>query len=167
MATAYRSMSETFYCPRGAGPDSPFNAPFNGEATWRDDGTCSYCGSLSPDLFMERLGRGDVLLSPTDKNYKVYVHNDGGEPFKQTYRDCPPGEPPHMPEACSHWVTRETEGTKFYFQHLSERQRRRFVELYNLNRLRFRSYADGEPVVVPRGFYRLPFFMQLVGTSHG
>lgn len=53
---------------------------------WPDDGTCHYCGSLNAGTFMDRLEAGTVRLGPTDKNYKVYVHNDGGESFKQSYR---------------------------------------------------------------------------------
>jgi hypothetical protein len=40
--------------------------------TWRDDKTCSYCGSLSEAAFFEALDAKEKL-GPTDKNYKVYV----------------------------------------------------------------------------------------------
>jgi hypothetical protein len=33
---------------------------------WRDDGTCSFCGSITPDAFFE-LALGGVELIPTDK----------------------------------------------------------------------------------------------------
>lgn len=72
--------------------------------TWREDGTCSYCGSMHPGEFIRRLGVGDIELGPTDKNYKVYVKNVGGEPAPM----------------------------KFYFQHLSREQRQEFVDLFNL-----------------------------------
>lgn len=39
---------------------------------WTERDTCSWCGSLHPDLFMERVRAGDQL-GPTDKNYKVYI----------------------------------------------------------------------------------------------
>lgn len=42
------------------------------EDHWREDGTCSYCGSLAPDEFM-RQAEASTELTPTDKNYKVYV----------------------------------------------------------------------------------------------
>lgn len=45
--------------------------------------------------------------------------------------------------------------TKFYFQHLSDEQRQRFVELYNQRQLK----------VLDGGFYVLPFFMQLVTSN--
>jgi len=43
-----------------------------GEDTWRGDGTCSYCGSLSPEAFFHAIDTGARII-PTDKNYKVYV----------------------------------------------------------------------------------------------
>lgn len=58
-------------CPRRG--ESPVD--IDGEDEWKH-GTCSYCGSLSPEAFLERAGAGE-LLSPTDKSYKVYVgHNE-------------------------------------------------------------------------------------------
>jgi|SRR5579871_5547015 len=79
-------MSEIFYCGRGPGPDSPFVAPFNGEATWRDepDGTrtCSYCGSLHPDDFLDIMqhyaaGEEGYRFSTTSKGYKAYGNRPG------------------------------------------------------------------------------------------
>lgn len=96
-------MTDTFHCPRGPGPGSPFHAPFNGEASWRDDRTCSYCGSIDPDLFFEQIAKG-AKITPTDKNYKVYVdlidHRVGG-------------------------------AGKFYFQHLSAEQQSQFIDAVN------------------------------------
>lgn len=97
-------MSDKHWCPRGAGPESPFKAPFNGEAEWHQDSICSYCGSLHPDVLISRLEAGDVELGPTDKSYKVYVKNAGGEQL------------PAM---------------KFYFDHFSAEQQNRFLELLN------------------------------------
>ena len=111
---------------------------------------------------MARLEAGVVQLGSTDKNYKVYVENDGGEQFKQTYRNCPRDEErvgtngnKYMvssckgPTTCTHWVTREVSETKFYFQHLSAEQQSRFIELYNQKRIKFQGGC---------GFYVLPFF---------
>lgn len=96
-------MSEVFYCPRGHGPDSPFKAPFNGEAHWRDDGTCSYCGSLSPELLFDQIAKG-AEIGPTDKSYKIYVR----------------------------LVDHQVRGAgKFYFQHLSSEEQTRFIDLVN------------------------------------
>jgi hypothetical protein len=122
---------------------------------WREDDSCSYCGSLNPATFMARIEAGDVILGPTDKNYKVYVQNAGGASFGMTYRQCPKDAACTGPDDCTHWTTEPREGTKFYFQHLSVDQRKRFVELLNEKKLRL-DY--------PGHFYRLPFFCTKVGT---
>ena len=119
------------------------------------DDTCRYCGSLDPSTFMQRIEAGTVQLGTTDKNYKVYVNNDGGESFKQSFRDCynAPDKDANPcndgPDKCTHWVTKETNHTKFYFQHLSEHQMERFIELLNAKKLKFQGGY---------GFYVLPFF---------
>lgn len=102
-------MSDTFFCPRaienGGGPDSPFHAPMNGEATWRDDATCSYCGSMKPEAFFRAVEAGSTVV-PTDKNYKAYVREAGAP------RDG-----------------------KVYFQHFDEADKHRFIELVNSKRM--------------------------------
>jgi hypothetical protein len=112
-----------------------------------DDNSCSYCGSLNPDEFMRRVEAGDVTLSPTDKNYKVYICNDGGEPFKQTYR--PDGTGGANRDEWI-WTTREMSLAKFYFQHLSKAQQHRFIELMNEKKAKLNT---------PGHFYSMPFFM--------
>lgn len=134
-------------------PGSPFVGSGRNLDDWRADLTCTYCGSLDPDVLMARLEAGDIELEPTDKSYKVYVRNAGGEVFHQTYRDCPPNNRCAGPEACEHWVTRERDGTKFYFYHLSDEQRNRFIELYNLKQMK---------LTFPGRFYTLPFFCRTV-----
>jgi ferredoxin len=153
----------TFKCPRRA--ESHFGSS---PAFLRDDDydpsddSCQYCGSLNPDTFMARLEAGDVLLGSTDKNYKVYVENSGGEQFKQSFRDCPRDKEmigaagnKYMasscqgPDTCTHWVTREIASAKFYFQHLGDEQQKRFIELFNEKRIKFSGNY---------GFYVLPFF---------
>ena len=95
-------MSAAHFCPRrdegGPGPSL-----FPEGDDWKA-GRCTYCGSMAPDKFMRLAGEG-VELTPTDKNYKVYV------------------KAPDNPNA------------KFYFQHLDEAQRRAFVELLNAKTL--------------------------------
>lgn len=121
---------------------------------YRNDQTCSYCGSLHQDVFMSRLRRGDVELTPTDKSYKVYVHNAGGAAFKQTYRNCSyPCEcpQPQGPEECTKWVTEDTDGTKFYFPHLTEEQMAEFIYLVNEKKIKM-GY--------PGHFYVLPYFVK-------
>lgn len=141
-------------CPRAAGlPDGPLKAfKFLNKP---DDGTCDFCGSLQPDIFMARLEAGDVELVPTDKSYKVYVRNIGGQPFAQAFRTDEPSKPGEIlkdPHDQSHWTweTRELSQAKFYFEHLSEAQMRRFVDLLNQKRLR---------IGYPGHFYRLPYFV--------
>lgn len=97
---------------------------------------------------MRRLEQGDVTLVPTDKNYKVYIRNLCGEPFSRTYKHR--GNKDDS-EADWVWKTDEVPETKFYFQHLSDEQKRRFVELFNEKKLL---------IGYPGYFYRLPFFMQ-------
>lgn len=110
---------------RGEEYDGPFTDMMSGkDSHWRADGTCSYCGSMNNDYFMKRLEAGDVEVGPTDKSYKVYVNNRGGEPFS---------------------------AIKFYFQHLTPDQMRRFVELANEG-----AIAMG----YPGHFYTLPFFIR-------
>ncbi|MGO7089472.1 hypothetical protein AB9E14_23640 [Rhizobium leguminosarum] len=140
-------MSEEFLCPRRAEGVPAFAA--HTKDTWREDGTCSYCGSLNEKTFMCRLEAGDVELGPTDKSYKVYVENKGGEGFKQTYRNCPRDANCTGPDDCTHWVTRDISQTKFYFQHLSDEEQTRFIELLNAKKIN---------VGAPGYFYRLPFF---------
>ena len=82
---------------------------------------CSFCGSLHPDDFMRLIEEG-WIVGPTDKPYKAYLG-----PSSDSSQD-----------------------TKFYYQHLSEDQRHRFVALYN----------DGGMKVGGGGFYRLPFFVK-------
>lgn len=135
-------------CPR-RDPHFPYAPGLAGLDTWEADDTCSYCGSLNPEVLMARLEAGDVELGPTDKNYKVYVHNKSGAQFKQTYRNCPSDSSCTGPRDCTHWVTREVEQTKFYFQHFSVEQQLRFIEMLNAGRI-----ALGYPGY----FYNLPFF---------
>lgn len=118
---------------------------------WRADGTCSYCGSMNPEALMARIEAGDIELRPTDKSYKVYVRNVGGAPFQQTYRDCPADARCTGPDDCTHWVTREVSETKFYFYHLGDTQRDRFIELFNQRKIR---------LGFPGHFYVLPYFCQ-------
>jgi hypothetical protein len=91
------------------------------------NGRCDYCGSLDPETFMQRVEDGTILLGATDKSYKVYV-------------DPAPGSNP-------------LQSIKFYFQHLNETQMRRFVDLFNKQKLKFKGPGES--------FYVWPFFMQV------
>jgi hypothetical protein len=132
-------------CPRE--PQGEFFRRFEYEGR-PDDGTCDYCGSLLAGAFMDRLEAGDVVLVPTDKDYKVYVRNDGGALFRQSHRT---DDARTADQSQWVWATREVSETKLYFEHLSEEQGRRFVELLNAGRLK---------LDFPGHFYRLPFFVR-------
>lgn len=139
-------------CPRAIEDGRPNwneNQPPEFVVPPHEDGTCDYCGSWDADDLMARLEAGTVILGPTDKSYKVYLTNAGGAPFKQSARRCPKDATCKGPGDCTHYETRETDSAKFYFQHLSEAQMRRFVELLNERKLKI----DGG------GFYVRPFFI--------
>lgn len=122
------------------------------EDHWRDDGSCSYCGSVSPETLFRVIDEGGVL-TPTDKNYKVYVRGSG---LKQSYRDCPEDAECTGPDDCPHWVTRDVTESKFYFQHLDVDQRKRFIELLNAKKIKLDA---------PGYFYNLPFFIKREPTK--
>lgn len=111
-----------------ADPDSPFKFAGTDLDYYREDDTCSYCGSLSPEIFLDGIEKGNFEIGPTDKNYKAYVRRLAGEKLPLS----------------------EGNMAKFYFQHFSEDQKHKFIELLNAKRIKF-SY--------PGYFYRLPFFI--------
>lgn len=150
-------------CPRRADHYSP--AALESERdSYREDGTCSFCGSLNPDQFMSHVEAG-TELGPTDKNYKVYIdvpNRDVGKPvFTQGHTNPTPADVERM-KADPTWAEvrpRVWERTqpagpimhaKFYFQHLTPSQCVRFVELLNAGKVKI-----GEP----GRFYVMPFFI--------
>jgi hypothetical protein len=118
-------------CPRrdeiGQRPD--------GEDVWRDNQTCSYCGSLNPDLLMAHLETGDIRLGATDKSYKVYVHGLPDRDF-----------------------------AKLYFQHFDAGHRARFIVLMQgVDARGIRTpplQFEGDC-----GFYVLPFFVRRIPVT--
>lgn len=132
-------------CPRRAEGNGVY---MKDEDVWDIGNCCSYCGSLNPDELMRRLEIGDIELEPTDKNYKVYVSNLGGIPFKQTCRDSEKDPGGNDPSKWV-WVTRDMDQTKFYFQHLSKEQQDRFIELHNSKEMH---------IGYPARFYVKPYF---------
>ena len=66
-----------FYCPRRddrisfAGYSPIFDSAREGTDKYVNGG-CSYCGSMPPSEFFDRIDQG-VEIGPTDKGYKVYV----------------------------------------------------------------------------------------------
>ena len=112
---------------------SPFKPPYgDGGEEFPDayqqiggEERCSYCGAVSGDSFMAFAEAGGQL-GPTDKGYKVYL-----EPTEGVQRP----------------------GMKFYFQHLSDEQRTRFIELINARTLK---------IGYPGYFYVLPYFCKRI-----
>lgn len=139
---------------------------------------CGWDGSIHPDEFMAYLEKPGTVLGPTDKNYKVYITLTadacGEDPAElRTVGSSDSEEPPypdwvrlegdalalwqaegnhgdHRPK----WVSISKRGpireSKFYFEHLSVEQRKRFVEMLNDGRL---------TLSMPGRFYVLPFFI--------
>lgn len=109
--------------------------------------SCSFCGSLHPDAFMEWIEQG-AEVGPTDKSYKAYITYPGKDPEEGKVQEYTiPNESGGPPTEVT-----EVYGTecKFYFQHLSDDQQIKFVELYNNLTMR---------IGYPGRFYVLPFFM--------
>lgn len=130
--------------------------------------SCSYCGSLHPDRFLE-LVRDGWWVDPTDKAYKAYLARPlSGEQVaaeKQrwlsgtlaaTIRDAVgrdraaveaaiDAEWQEMPAAAGHGQVM----AKFYYQHLSVAQQDEFIDLVNTKTMR---------IGIPGHFYVLPFF---------
>lgn len=85
-------------CPRRV--EGPFKLPESDE--WREDDTCSYCGSMKPDVVFALLEAG-AEITPTDKSYKAYLKNP----------------------------KKDNGFGKIYFQHFDVEQKMRFVEMLN------------------------------------
>lgn len=133
-------------CPRRMQEMGPWSKD-GGQDTWEEQPRqpgeltprCSFCGSLHPGKFLELVAQG-WAVGPTDKTYKVYLH----QVFNGPERTAAPGEP--LP------ALEQYTQSKFYFQHLSEAQQRQFIDLYNRQAIHFAK---------PGYFYVLPFFMQI------
>lgn len=162
----------THWCPRRA--ESIHQAP--GPDTWANrpslsggiGPSCSYCGSLHPDTFMEKIREG-WIVGPTDKPWKVYVDKPyepeeieriktGSITWKTVRRlklDEGATEEEATTAADADWDTHEASKltgrtvAKFYFVHLSVEQQAEFLELYNTRAMRL-SY--------PGHLYVLPYF---------
>lgn len=91
---------------------------------------------------MDRLEQGTISIEPTDNNYKIYIMANPGTDlfnFIHSYNF-----------QSKTWQREKRRYSKFYFQHLSEEQKKRFVELVNEKKIKIDS---------PGYFYVLPFFM--------
>jgi hypothetical protein len=133
--------------------------------------SCSFCGSLNPDRFMELVREG-WIVGPTDKSYKAYLDQPATDEEKRAKKERwlasdigqalkraaeAEGKTPQQ-------VAEELDGTyrtgnpmadssgqkaKFYYQHLSAEQQAEFIELYNARRMN---------VGYPGRLYVRPFF---------
>jgi hypothetical protein len=121
--------------------------------------SCSFCGSLHPDRFMELVREG-WIVGPTDKPYKAYLER----PFtaeeiasrKAAYMARFAGLSEQAVAELGEQYDREFTSVgstvaKFYFQHLTVEQQDEFIALHNAHRIKFGP---------PGGFYVTPFFAQ-------
>jgi len=171
-------------CPRRMSDMGPWQRA-EGLDEWRADGgvigqnrvglSCSFCGSLHPDRFMELVREGWVV-GPTDKNYKAYLGKPrtaediaarkaqwlaAGAGVAQAIRDLGNRDGKDAAQIDAdieeEWNARHLpmlrdgcgQEAKFYYQHLSDAQRAEFIELYNEKRM---------TLGYPGHLYVLPFF---------
>ena len=170
-------------CPRRMTDFGPWERA-EGLDEWRDDRglvgqnqvglSCSFCGSLHPDRFME-LAREGWTVVPTDKNYKAYLgrprtadeiaarkaqwlteENGIAQAVRTVGASDGKSEEQITADLENEWNTRQLplyrdggQQAKFYYQHLSEAQQAEFIQLYNEHRM---------VLAYPGHLYRLPFF---------
>lgn len=167
------SAEKPFKC--GRYENEARGGPFKIDApSLREDGTCSYCGSITEERFFECADAG-MKITPTDKSYKAYVdmpdpavgqprvisssnferqgsilvtaENIDTLPLDQWQRA-------HYLED-KNWVeigtTSAIKTAKFYFQHLSDEGQTKFIE-----------YLNGQKfsLATPGYFYSTPYFAQ-------
>lgn len=65
---------------RGSGPN--LDTYESGRGLVGQGSGCSYCGSMSPDEFMQAVRDGKEI-GPTDKSYKLYVDSHSGKFYTQ------------------------------------------------------------------------------------
>lgn len=115
-----------FTCPRRIAEghhleDSPLTYDGPNLDEWRSDRTCSYDGSLHPDVFMEYVRAGKKVGS-TDKGYKFYLDD-----YEGSVRGA----------------------KKFYTHHLSEEQGHEFYRLWLAGEVNFGAYPPYVPIYLP------------------
>ena len=139
-----------------------------------DDGnrTCSYCGSMHPNDFFVAIASG-AEIGPTDKSYKVYVdvpHPQAGQTIQIGSQTGPAFDrdgKPNLPDLTEAEIAagrydRPTMGVaattqaKFYFQHLDEAGKIKFIDLVNAKKITF-GY--------PGHLYVTPFFCQRASAA--
>jgi len=170
-------MTEKFTCPRRTDNLTDRDRWEKGHSllSQADELSCTYCGSLHPDRFME-LVAAEWPVTPTDKGHKAYIGKPVTDKEKEAKRrqwrrdwraaaftacrEDPSYKP--SPEEVEAMLDKlwEDHGKlqimapaamdfKFYFQHLSTEQQHEFVDRYN----------SGEMAVgYPGFFYTTPYF---------
>lgn len=119
-------MSEKFTCPRRiaeghASADSPLVYDGPNQDEWRRDKTCSYDGSLHPDVFMEYVKAGKEV-GTTDKGYKFYL-----DEYEGTVAGA----------------------KKFYTHHLSEDQGYEFFYLWQAGEINWAQFPPYVQLYLP------------------
>lgn len=158
-------------CPRRMVEVGPWERSEGLDSWVSRDGyqVCSFCGCLHPDKFFDLVESG-AEVGPTDKNYKAYIQapNPKAGQIVEVGRSSGPvydldGNPmisdPTIWEKVTGSYDRAIMGRapstltlKFYFQHLSEEQCKKFIELHNSGVMKL-GY--------PGHFYRPPYFARL------
>lgn len=145
--------------------------------TWIDRDSvraCSFCGSMHPEDFLLAV-ESSCKVTPTDKSYKVYVDLPDPRAGQLRVISAITFEPGEDSWGAGRWVKvgrkqrrdlkrdgwvlgdyryvmyapRDTLHRKFYFQHLDESQRQRFIDLHNGGAMR---------LDFPGHFYCTPYF---------
>jgi len=119
-------MTEKYTCPRRIAEgrhygDSPLRGDGPDQDEWRDDKTCSYDGSLHPDVFMEYVKK-EGMVGTTDKAYKFYMPDYEGEVAGVA---------------------------KFYTHHLSEEQGWEFWKLWKSKKVHWGQFPPYVPIFLP------------------
>jgi hypothetical protein len=133
--------------------------------------SCSFCGSLNPDRFMQLVAEG-WIVGPTDKSYKAYLDRPATDDEKRVKKErwlagtigqalkraaeAEDKTPEQVTEELDQAYRSENpmadsagQVAKFYYQHLSVEQQAEFITLYNERRM---------TVGYPGHLYVLPFF---------
>lgn len=167
-------------CPRRMQEFGPWPRE-EGQDAWMSGAvgpSCSFCGSLHPDRFMELVREG-WIVGPTDKGYKAYLMPPATDEEKAQHKERwlagfttdevrraaeEQGETPEQYRAELQTVYERQvaplngsdKQVKFYYQHLSEEQRGEFIDLHNNGRMMLGS---------PGHFYQPPFFTRPATSS--
>ncbi len=170
-------MAEKHRCPRrveGVGSLEPGDLDtWNRRHGRKGPRSCSFCGSLHPEDFLEAVRNQTATVEPTDKSYKAYVTIPTVLYQPQIGKSLPGGG-----FKMKKFGPKQPAMLKFYFQHLSREQQLEVIDLYNSRPKRFyfdrpdgvldfevREPGDGMLVDYPGYFYVTPYF---VGhQSHG